>query len=391
MNSIQRYIFGRMLKASLGSTLAMVALVWVTQAVSRIDFATGSGNSITSFLHFMSLLIPQFLTAVLPFGIALGAVQVLNAMNSDSEMPVLASAGIGKWQIAKPILIVGFMAGAYTLVSSHFIEPYTNAKSRDVLTQSRANLLTTLIQAGRFTRADKDLTIYVNDKNGSALEQIMISDTRDPKLDLIYYAQSGGVGEVNGESLLILNDGEIHRKTAGTQDITVIRFASYAISLSQFSRADGKTNYFVMERTTSYLLNPDPNDREVQRSPGKITAELHRRFSSWLYPVLLGFAGVALAGKPRSHRGASITNFILAFGAAIIYRGLAESAIGLNKETADYIYLLYLIPLIGIAISCWMIETQRTIEAPDWLLRYMDKVAEFVKNIRLTFARRKVS
>lgn len=391
MNSIQRYIFGRMLKASIGSTLAMVALVWVTQAVSRIDFATGSGNSITSFLHFMSLLIPQFITAVLPFGIALGAVQVLNAMNSDSEMPVLASAGLGKWQVAKPILVVGFIAGAYTLFSNHFIEPYTNATSRDVLTQSRADLLTTLIQEGRFTRVDSDITIYVNEKSGNALNQIMISDTRDPKLELIYYAQSGGVGEVNGESLLILNDGEIHRKTVGTQDITVIRFTSYAISLSQFSRADGVTNYFVAERPTSYLLDPDPNDKRVQRFPGEIPAELHKRFSDWLYPILLAFAGMALAGKPKSHRGSSIANFVLAFGAAIIYRGLSETVIGLNNEAADYIFLIYLIPLFGIALSAWMIATQRTIEAPDWLLIYLDRFAQFMKNIRLAFARRKVS
>lgn len=391
MNSIQRYIFGRMLKASFGSTLAMVALVWVTQAVSRIDFATGSGNSITSFLHFMSLLIPQFLGAVLPFGIALGAVQVLNAMNSDSEMPVLASAGIGRWQIAKPILLVGLLASFYTLISNHVIEPYSNTKSRDVLTQARADLLTTLIQEGRFTRADKDITIYVNEKSGDSLKQIMISDTRDPELDLIYYAQSGGVGEVNGESLLILNDGEIHRKTADTQDITVIRFTSYAISLSQFSRADGITNYFVYERPTSYLLNPDPNDKRVQRYPGEIPAELHRRLSGWLYPILLAFAGIALAGKPKSHRGSSIANFILAFGSAIFYRGLSEAAIGLNKESADYLYLLYLIPLAGIALCIWMIATQRSLEAPDWLLRYMDNFTQAVKNIRLTFARRKVS
>jgi lipopolysaccharide export system permease protein len=139
------------------------------------------------------------------------------------------------------------------------------------------------------------------------------------------------------------------------------------------------------------LLNPDPNDKRVQRFPGEIPAELHKRFSDWLYPILLAFAGMALAGKPKSHRGSSIANFVLAFGAAIIYRGLSETVIGLNNESADYIFLIYLIPLFGIALSAWMIATQRTIEAPDWLLIYLDRFAQFMKNIRLTFARRKVS
>ncbi|MEM9575327.1 MAG: LptF/LptG family permease, partial [Pseudomonadota bacterium] len=138
MNTIEGYIFRRAVVACIGSTLAIVVFLWTTQAVSRIDFATGNGGSIVSFLHFMGLLIPQFFVTVLPFGLAVGSVQVLNTMNTDSELPVMAGAGLSRWRIAKPFLLIGALCSAYVFASNHFIEPTTNSASRDVLTQSRA-------------------------------------------------------------------------------------------------------------------------------------------------------------------------------------------------------------------------------------------------------------
>ena len=190
MNTIEGYIFRRAVFACIGSTIAIVVLVWITQAVSRIDFATGSGGSILSFVHFMSLLVPQFLVAVLPFGLVVGSILVLNTMNTDSELPVVAGSGMSRWRVAKPFLLIGFICSTYVFVSNHFIEPSANAASRDVITQSRTDLLTTLIQEGRFTKVDRDLTIYVDRKTNQGLQGIMISDTRDPELRLIYQGTS---------------------------------------------------------------------------------------------------------------------------------------------------------------------------------------------------------
>lgn len=381
LKTIERYILKRVAIASLGSTIAIVVLVWITQVAQRIDFATGSGGSMATFLLFMSLLIPQMITALLPFGIGFGAVQVLNAMNQDSEMPVISSAGFGRWRVARPFLIVGFIASLYVLLSNLFIEPRANMAARDVITQARTDLLTTLIQPGRFTKADDNLTIFVDGKTGGNLERIMISDTRDPEISLIYYAKSGAVGEVDGDTLLIMVDGEIHRKPRNGEQITIIRFSSYAISLSQFSSADGNKNYYIHERSTAYLLDPDKNDSAIKSQPGIAKAELNRRLSDFLYPILMCLVGLVLAGTPRSHRGINFLNHLLVFGAALGYRGLAGVAMSTNKITADQIYLFYLIPLGGIALSAWMYSTERTVGVPQFILVKYDQLANFIKSI----------
>lgn len=391
MKTIEGYIFRRAALACIGSTLATVLFVWTTQAVSRIDFATSNGGSIVSFLHFMALLLPQFLVAVLPFGIVIGCVQVLNAMNADSELPVVSGAGISRWRIAKPFLLIGALCSAYVFLSSHFIEPTTNSASRDVLTQSRTDLLTSLIQEGRFTEASDNLTIYVDEKTSSGLEGIMISDTRDPKTSLIYFAKSGAVGVVDGQSLLVMQDGEIHRKSPRENNVTVIRFQSYAINLSQFSSAEGATDYFIYERPTSFLLNPDQSDKYVKQDPGLVKAELHKRMTAWLYPLLMSLVALVLAGNPRSHRTTKFSSFVLAFGTALFYYGLAQWAYNINKQDANFLYLIYLIPAFGISLSVWMYFTGRSVEAPNFVLIWFDKAVMGFKRMRVATARKTVA
>lgn len=374
MNTIERYIFKRAFLACIGSTIAIVALVWTSQSATRIDFATGSGGSITAFLHFMGLLVPLFLASVLPFGLVIGTTQILNTMNMDSEMPVVASAGISRWRLAKPFLLIGLLSGAYLFISNHFIEPYSNMASRDVLTQSRTELLTSLIQPNRFVDIDDDLTIYVEGKTGQTLAGIMISDRREADLDLIYYAQSGAVGIVDDQQILVMNDGEIHRKTRNEPNVAVIKFRSYALSLAQFSPENSSTRYFLRERQTSYLLNPDPNDKMVQSRPGEVRAQLHKRMTNWLYAILMVLVALVLAGKPRSHRSAAITNHILGFGTALVYFALSSAFYDLNKIEANHIYLIYALPIGGIAASAFMYHFGIGISLPQWALVALDRV-----------------
>ncbi|MEO1746367.1 MAG: LptF/LptG family permease, partial [Pseudomonadota bacterium] len=118
MTIIERYILGRVAVASAGAFAAMLAVVWVTQAVTRIDFATGTAQSAWVFLAMMGYLTPQFITLSLPFGILIGTIQVLGALNSDSELPVMASAGLGRSAIMKPVMIVAGVAAAFIALSS---------------------------------------------------------------------------------------------------------------------------------------------------------------------------------------------------------------------------------------------------------------------------------
>ncbi|MEL6437138.1 MAG: LptF/LptG family permease [Pseudomonadota bacterium] len=375
MTIIERYILGRVAVASAGAFAAMLAVVWVTQAVTRIDFATGTAQSAWVFLAIMGYLTPQFITLSLPFGILIGTIQVLGALNSDSELPVMASAWLGRSAIMKPVMIVAGVAAAFIALSSHFIEPAANRAVRDLITNARADLLTSVIQQGRFARPDAGIVIYVDEKSADGtLGGLMVADTRDPQVQLTYFARQAAVTDVNGSDALVMLDGQIHRRDAETGLVSTIAFDSYSLSLSQFGSTAETTQYFLHERSTAYLINPDPNDRFVQIWPGQAVGELYKRLTEWMFPLLFGLIALVFAGQPHSHRAAATMAMFLAFGTGMIYRWGSYYAYNETKTAPDTAIMIAVIPAVGIAISAVMFLRGYEVKIPDRILVALSKL-----------------
>jgi len=355
LSTIERYIFRRVFFASFSAFAAMLAVVWITQAVTRIDFATGTAQSAFVFLTIMAYLTPQLISITLPFGILIGVVNVFNALNSDSELPVVASAGVSRRAILRPVMLVASLAAAFILISNHFIEPASNRAVRDTVVNARSDLLTSFITEGRFERPERDIVIYVDQKNpDGSLTGLMISDTREEGTQLNYFAQSAVVADVNGTEALAMREGQIHRRDSETGNVSIIRFDTYALSLAQFGSAGGEATYFLHEQDTSYLMNVPADDKFAQRWPGQARAEVTKRFIEWLMPFLFALVALAIIGQPQSHRTAGGIAMFMAFGGGMLYRWATYFAYNETKDSPELAIVLAGIPIIGILIGLIM-------------------------------------
>lgn len=368
MKLLERYILARMATAGIGSFVAILAVVWITQAVPRLDFATGSGQSMGSLLLFLVAILPQLAGLTLPFGVLIGVVQVLNTLNSNAELPVMASSGVNRWQLARPAIYLGSAASLYLLFAAHFVEPHINRVSRDILIDARADLLTSLIQPGQFRKLDTNMTVYVERKDpAEGLLGLMISDTRETDIELVYHARAAATAEIDGQPALILRDGQIHRRDPANGAVSVVRFDTYAISLGSFASTGTGKYYALRERPTSDLLAPDPDDRYMQDRIFRAKAEVHRRFTDWMYAFLFAMIGLVLAGKPVTSRQQSVAIMGLAFGGALVWRGLGYYAVGINAGTERFLWAIYAVPIVGIGFNLWMYHTGRTVTIPSGL------------------------
>ncbi|QKV18418.1 LptF/LptG family permease [Oricola thermophila] len=373
---------------TLAAFVAVLAVVWVTQVLSRIDFATNSGQSIVAFLKLVVMLTPQLAAIVLPIAVVIGTVQVFSTMNGDSEMAVMSASGMSRGMIARPVLAIAGIASVYLLVSNHFIEPYANRTLRDVLVAARTDLLTTLVREGTFTKLEKDLTIYVDRRlPGNVLAGIMVSDTRDDDVHLIYYAQSGAVGKVDGKEVMAMTNGEIHRRNMGDGTQSIIRFNSYAISLAQFASSNSQTYYAPHERDSADLAYPDPNDRIFQNQPGWVRGELHRRMSDWLYPILFAYIALVVAGQTQSNRQTRFNTYFQGLGGALIYRWGAYAIYSANRNNPELWWLFYALPIGGIAANMTLYYMGVTISVPEPLINAWDNLARRVRQMRVRAAR----
>lgn len=386
MNLIERYIFRRAAQLTLTTLAATTVVVLITQVLIYVNVLTNSGQAITTFLKLASMLVPAMVMVVMPFALLIGASQTLSAMNADSELAVIEAAGGSQKITAKPIVILGLILTFASLGIALFVEPWSNRQIRTLVTEASADLVRLAVQSGSFKKLEDNLFIQIAEQQpGGAFGGIFIADMRDPVTELIYYAKRGAIVEQDGAELLVMTDGEIHRKATANKDVSIIKFASYAIDFSQFGSAGKTTNFLPKERSTAFLLNPDPDDIFVKSRPNLIRSELNRRFSEWLYPVAFALIATYFAGTARSNRQERLWSLAVAAIVALAFRGLGFFATNGSGGSTTMLIMTFATPLSAIALFSGLLFTGRQLRIPQWLVNGGSALAAGVERQRLSF------
>jgi lipopolysaccharide export system permease protein len=370
MNLIERYIFGRTARLTLVTLAATTVVVMITQVLIFVNVLTDSGQAISTFFNLALMLIPAMLVVVTPFALLIGASQTLSTMNADSELAVMEGAGGSQVLTAKPIILLGTLLTLLTLGIAHFVEPWSNRQIRIIVSEAGADLVRLAVQSGTFKRIDEGLYIQIaQELPGGEFSGIFIADSRDPKTELIYYAQRGIIVRPADRELMVLNDGEVHRRTVATGDVSVIQFASYAIDFSQFGPAGRTTAFLPKERSTAYLFDPDPNDHFTKVRPQLLRSEINRRFSEWLFPVAFALIAVYFAGSARSNRQERIWSLAAATTVAAVVRGLGFFFMNASGGSTTMVVLTYALPVATIVLFAGLLVSGRQMRVPAWLDR----------------------
>jgi len=239
---------------------------------------------------------------------------------------------------------------------------------RELLAESRAGLITSIIDEGAFQKIEDGLYIQIGKRlPDGRLGGIFVSDNREKGTELIYYAKEGATVEVEGSQLLVMQDGAIHRKVG--DNVSIVRYSSYAFDLSEFTASgDGVPVLRPKDRDLAYLLKPDPNDSYLKRRPQVYRAEIHRRFSEWLYPMVFALIGLAVAGDSRSFRESRIHPLLSTMSIALVFRWAGFYFSEKLETSAAYTASVYLVPLGACALAAFFIATNRVMEMPMWVV-----------------------
>jgi lipopolysaccharide export system permease protein len=200
-----------------------------------------------------------------------------------------------------------------------------------------------VIEEKNFRQIDTGLYVQISERlAGRVLKGLFVVDERDPAFQLIYYAREGAVDE-KGTSL-IMHDGEVHRKTT-TGDVSIIRFDSYSFDLSDLTQNRGQSTLRASDRELPFLLSPDPEDKDYIAKPGSYRAELHRRLTDWMLPLVFSLISLAIAGDARSHREARLHPMVSALVVAFAVRWATFYAANQIETKPIFIGILYALPL----------------------------------------------
>ncbi len=352
MPLIERYVLRRAVRTFLLALLAVTASLWVIQVFARLDIVTSKGQAIWTFLLMTFLALPALVQVVAPIAFLAAAILTLNGLTNDSELPVIAAAGASRATVNRPILVLGIFVTLAVAISYHVIAPASLAALREIVTLVRTDLIAALVQDGGFRSVDQGLTMHIRQKapDGS-FRGIFVSDDRNPHETVQYSATKGVLLQRDGSSFLVLQDGDLIRQDGVGGETNVVDFGTYALDLSQLGTPNANAIYKARERSTLYLIEPDPGDSAVTPDAVRVVFELNNRIAAPLYTLVFALVALAFLGRPRTNR--QDRRFAIAacvvLCVALRAGGFAIASVALNSP--DAAPLLYIVPLTGIGFG----------------------------------------
>lgn len=440
MGRLDRYIFSTAAVAFLGVVVVLAGMIWATQALRQLDLVTSQGQTILAFIAITSLTMPTLVLVIAPAALFIATAYTLLKLNGDSEIVVMAAAGMGPWRLLRPLILLAILVSLFCSSLAVHVVPASLTSFREQVTKVRADVVSFVAQPGRFVNLTQGLVFHVRERSANGVMRgIFINDAREKEVST-YLADRGQIVESKAGIFLVLENGSIHRRggdlwkteatpqptpeearaaaraklaaqnaggqvarasepaapaaaapAAGDQkqgrsdskaaNSSVVEFQRYAFDLSSLAPDNKGVDIKPMERPLTYVMNPPPEDMYVRFFPGRYREELHKRLSAGLYPMAFFAIAAAALAQPRTtrqSRGAALTAIIPAMG--LVQIGNFAIA-GQLKANAAAVPLIYALPIVTVIICAMVLQGWIRLAPPAALTALID-------SIRARFSRR---
>jgi lipopolysaccharide export system permease protein len=377
MGSINRYIFRTTFASFLIVLVSLTAVIWVTQALHDINIMTNQGQNILVFVGITGMIIPLLILVIAPIALLIAVAHVLNKLSTDSEIIIMNSAGMSPWVLFRAFLRVAIVVSIVVLVISAYFAPKGLRMLRDRLTQIRADVVTTVVQPGRFTSIESGVTIRIRERrNDGQLLGIFLDDRRDPAERVTVLAESGELLDNKDGTFLVLQKGMVQRQQPNERDPAIVAFDRYAFDLSQFAGGPQAVKYSIRERYLWQLMFPDSTDPLLNEQPGQFRAELFDRLMAPLYPIAFLVIAFAYLGAPRTNRQSRALSLIGAISGVGLLRliGFVSTVFAANFHWMIWLQVVALI--LALVLGLYVIRQGLIIEPPAVIAKWLNALVE---------------
>ncbi|MDA9501298.1 MULTISPECIES: LPS export ABC transporter permease LptF [Bradyrhizobium] len=373
MGSIDRYIFRTTLASFALVLVSLTGVIWITQALRGIDLMTSQGQTILTFLGITSLVIPALVLIISPIALMIAISHTLNKLATDSEIIVMNAAGFSPFRLFYPFFYATCVVALLVAFIAAYLAPDGMRRIKQWDAEITADVLTNILQPGRFARLDENLTIRIRERQpGGILAGIFIDDRRDRNERVSIVAERGEVVKNETGSFLVLETGNLQRFEAGKRDPALVAFGRYGFDMSKFSKGRDVT-LGIRERYLWELLWPSETDPVYKEIPGQFRAALHDSLLAPIYPFAFAVLTFAFLGAPRTTRQSR--NFSIASSIVAVFglrmAGFACSVMAVKSPSPVLVQYAMVFGAIGAGL--WMIIGGVVVEAPPGLMEAINR------------------
>jgi lipopolysaccharide export system permease protein len=293
MSRLDRYLFRQLFWTGILVLASLTCVVWLIQSLRFVEMIVNRGLSVPVFVWFTALLLPSFISIILPIAMLIAVLFTYNRLMVDSELVVMRASGLSPRRLARPAITLALLAVALGYALTLYILPASYHAFKETQAEIRNTYTSVLLQEGVFNTLMPDVTVYVRDRRASGeLEGIIVHDARDKEHTVTMMAERGAMTEgPNGPRVLMLN-GNRQELTRSTGKMSLLYFDRYIFDVGAFSASSEERWREPRERFLNELLLP-PSMAATTFNYNKLVMEGHSRLSSPL--LILASALIALA------------------------------------------------------------------------------------------------
>ncbi len=328
-------------------TGALTCVIWLTQSLRFIEMIVNRGLSAGTFVYLTMLLLPNFLSIILPIALFTVIAFTYTKLISDRELIIMQAAGQSQLALAKPALITAGLVVLFSYALNIWFIPQSYKMFRELQWEIRYNYSHVLLQEGTFNSFARDRTIYVRERSPDGqLLGILYHDNSNPKEPFSILAERGALVEGKNGSRVVAFNGNRQTVDPKTNQLSILYFDRYILDLGSSGTVQTTRYREARERSLGELYSLKKED--APKDYGKFVIEMHKRLIS---PIsALGFGIVALAclisgsfnRRGQSHR------VVLAIAVIVGLQGVTlglENASARNLDLTPLMYLNAIFPV----------------------------------------------
>jgi lipopolysaccharide export system permease protein len=382
----------------LGVALVIGLLMLLADRMVRLlDTTLGKKNSFTVVFEMLAYLVPHYLGTALPAALFLGLLMGFGKMSANSETDAFMASGIGLNRMARPVVVLGALMAALSLLIMGWVQPHARYAYRSVVFDVQNVEVFYLAEEGVFMQAgDRTFILDRLDRSRNAFERAFIFQDRGAAGSDTVTSQRGALVEnPNGRRpTLRLEEGHRLRFTTQpsidakvpvigeTSDFKTADTPLGKISKDIFRPRGEDERELTLPELFSALAKPPP-----RATPEEVSSELNERLVTAASILILPFLAIPFAvGSRRSQRGfrTGVALVLIVLYNEIIHQGGTAA----NNGVASPLVTLWLPFLLLAFFAGWRYYATCFTLRNDPVTAAIDRVGDFFGGLRRAFMRR---
>jgi lipopolysaccharide export system permease protein len=313
----------------------------LNQTTRLID---ASASPITALWFFAGFL-PSATVVILPITFLVALTNTFMSMVEDNEATVLLATGMHPARIVLPGFGLAAVLSGLVLAISLWVEAPMNRRIDQTIHQLLSQSMTLLASDNTLREIDRGLFLRTGDALAEGqVSGVFLLDRRQWPAEEVYTADSASFEYVEGTPQFVMLDGVLQARDGAGAEMVTVNFRRFSVGLS-FFYAQSATNDGPLRTDTGLLWT-----QWWERGDRRARAELARRASDWLYPIVFAAIAAGAFFHNAARTGARDRRFrwpmLMVIGVAGLLRVLGFALLGKAEGS-----LVATLGLIGLPIA----------------------------------------